>query len=344
MKCSVTFRHMKPSDPIREYAEDRIDRITRLIDRGGEAQVVLSVEKHLHVAHIEFLTEGALRIRSIEKSEDMYGSIDTADALGLLEKGLAYRDFTPPDEFAAAREAAKASSSGSFARLSRELASRVSEEEREERAQAGEPHAIRFRVPDGVTEWEDLVHGPTRFDNAEIDDLVILRSDGTPIYNLAVVSDDAEMAISHVIRGDDHISNTPKQILLYEAMGRPVPLFGHVPMILGPDGKRLSKRHGATAVESYGEQGILPEAMVNFLALLGWSPGTDEELLSLDDLVARFSMDRVLKKGAVFDTEKLFWFNAQYLAGKDPSELGDDLRARLGDTCHGWRHEARSGG
>ncbi|MGI9627704.1 MAG: glutamate--tRNA ligase, partial [Longimicrobiales bacterium] len=136
------------------------------------------------------------------------------EALGLLESGLAYRDFTSPEDFAAARDAAKAAGAGSFARLSRELAAKVSPQEQDERAEKGEPFAVRFRVPDGVTEWEDLVHGSLRFENDEIDDLVILRSDGTPTYNLAVVSDDADMNVTHVVRGDDHISNTPKQILL----------------------------------------------------------------------------------------------------------------------------------
>lgn len=252
-----------------------------------------------------------------------------SDARKLLGQGSAYRDFTSPEEFAAAREEAKGAGTGSFARLSRELASRVPEDEREARAVAGEPHAVRFRVPEGTTDWADMVHGDMRFENADIDDLVILRSDGTPTYNLAVVSDDAEMEITHVVRGDDHISNTPKQILLYEALGRPVPTFGHVPMILGPDGKRLSKRHGATAVEAYGDLGILPEAMVNFLALLGWSPGSDEELLSTEELVAEFSVERILKAGAVFDTEKLYWFNSQYLSRMDTAGLSKQVVEEL---------------
>ena len=250
-----------------------------------------------------------------------------ADALALLEAGRAYRDFTPAEELAEARQAAIAEGSGSVARLPRHLAERLTYEEREERAAAGEPHAIRFLVPDGRSEWDDMVHGPTGFENAEIEDLVILRSDGSPTYNLAVVSDDADMAITHVIRGDDHVSNTPKQILLYEALGKTVPRFGHVPMILGPDGKRLSKRHGATAVEAYGAEGILPEAMVNFLALLGWSPGNDQELFSLEELIQAFSMERVLKKGAVFDTDKLHWLNGQYLARIPAEELIEPVRA-----------------
>ena len=151
------------------------------------------------------------------------------DALRLLDKGRAYRDFTTQAEFAKARDAAVEAGTGTVARLSRELAARVPPGESRRRAEAGEPFAVRFLVPDGTTEWHDLVHGPTRFQNAQIDDFVILRSDGTPTYNLAVVSDDAAMAITHVVRGDDHISNTPKQILLYQALGETVPAFGHLP-------------------------------------------------------------------------------------------------------------------
>ena len=160
-----------------------------------------------------------------------------------------------------------------------------------------------------------------RFDNASIDDLVILRSDGSATYNMAVVSDDAHMGITHVVRGDDHLSNTPKQILLYRALERDVPTFGHVPMILGPDGKRLSKRHGATAVGEYEERGILPEAMVNFLALLGWSPGTDREIFGREELVQAFAMERVLRKSAVFDLEKLAAINGKHISLAEPERL-----------------------
>lgn len=254
-----------------------------------------------------------------------------SDAMRLLDAGRAYRDFTTQAEFARARDDAVEAGTGTVARLSRELAARVPPDEGRRRAEAGEAFAVRFLVPDGVTVWDDLVHGATRFDNGQIDDFVILRSDGTPTYNLAVVSDDADMEITHVVRGDDHISNTPKQILLYEALGEDVPAFGHLPMILGPDGKRLSKRHGAQAVGAFRDEGILPEAMVNFLALLGWSPGTDEELLSGGELVERFSLERVLKKGAVFDQAKLLWMNGRYIARMDPAEIAATLRGVLAD-------------
>ena len=175
-------------------------------------------------------------------------------------------------------------------------------------------------MPDGRTVVHDLVHGDIDFDHVNIEDFVVLRSDGYPTYHLSVVVDDVAMKITQVVRGDDHISNTPKQVLLYRAMNAPVPEFAHVPLILGPDKKRLSKRHGATSVGEYETQGYLPEAMVNFLALLGWSPGSDEELFTRDELIARFSLDGISGGNAVFNPEKLDWFNQQHimrLAGEE---------------------------
>ena len=249
-----------------------------------------------------------------------------ADVAKLLAGGAAYRDFTTAEELAAVR----AADPGRAVRYPREQAEHLSEGVSEERAAAGEPHAIRFRVPPGEIGWVDLVHGSSRFQNKDIEDLVLLRSDRTPTYNLAVASDDADMRISHVIRGDDHLSNTPKQILLLQALGAPVPSFAHVPMILGPDGKKLSKRHGTTALADYGAQGVLPVAMVNFLALLGWSPGTDEEVLDRLWLIDRFSLDRVLKKAAVFDPAKLDWLNGQHLSRTPAEELFPAVLAGLG--------------
>ena len=172
---------------------------------------------------------------------------------------------------------------------------------------------IRFRVPAGQTRFDDLVHGAIAFENEHIENFVILRSDGHPTYHLSVVVDDIDMAISHVVRGDDHISNTPKQILLYEAFGRPAPQFAHVPLIMGPDKKRLSKRHGATSVMEYQRLGYLPEAMVNFLALLGWSPGGDREVLTRDELKSLFTLEGISGGNAVFNIEKLDWFNQQHI-------------------------------
>lgn len=250
-----------------------------------------------------------------------------AAALQLLEAGKAYRDFSDPDQVRA--EAQERSMHPS--RVAREKADALGPEDSVRRAAAGEAFAIRFRVPDGETRFDDLVHGEMRFGNDDIDDLVILRSDGTSVYNLAVVSDDADMRITHVIRGDDHLSNTPKQVLLYRALGLPEPVFAHVPLILGPDGKRLSKRHGATAVGDYAAEGILPDAMVNFLALLGWSPGDDREYMTRDELVEAFDPSRILKKSSVFDAEKLSWLNGRHLGTRPAEELLEHIRARLSE-------------
>jgi glutamyl-tRNA synthetase len=200
--------------------------------------------------------------------------------------------------------------------------------------------AIRFRVTHEEVAWEDMVHGTIAFHGRDLEDFVILRADRTPVYNFAVVSDDVEMRITHVIRGDDHISNTPKQILLYRAFGKEPPAFGHVPMILGTDGKKLSKRHGATAVADYEQEGILPQAMVNFLALLGWSPGGDRELFfSLEEMVAAFSFEGVQKKAAVFDPQKLQWMNAEHMRHLGPGPLAALVGARVSDSLPGERLE-----
>ncbi|MBI2095026.1 MAG: glutamate--tRNA ligase, partial [Candidatus Omnitrophica bacterium] len=190
--------------------------------------------------------------------------------------------------------------------------------------------AILFRAPKaGKIVFEDLLHGAIEFDleghPSLAEDLVIFKSDGSPTYNFAVVCDDAEMGITHVIRGDDHISNTPKQLPLYEALGFKKPVFCHIPLILGPDRSRLSKRHGATSLREYLEEGFLPEAVVNYLALLGWSPGNNEEILPLEALVKKFELKRVLKTGAVFSREKLEWMNGQYIRKHGVPELTDKL-------------------
>ena len=243
-----------------------------------------------------------------------------ADVQRLLDTGRAYRCFCTTEELEQRRAAAAGTDPHAF-RYDRRCLTTVPPEEGARRAAAGDMHAVRFRVPDGITAWSDAVYERIEFKNADIEDFVILRSDGTPIYNMAVVSDDVAMQITHVIRGDDHVSNTPKQILLYEALEAAVPTFAHVPMILGADGKRLSKRHGATAVGEYRNQGILPEAMVNFLALLGWNPGTEEEVFTRDGLIQRFSLDGINRKSAVFDPKKLEWMNGQHIARMSMTEL-----------------------
>lgn len=240
-----------------------------------------------------------------------------ADVEVLLEAGLAYRCFAPKEELDDLR--AEARDKVLPFRYRRSAA--YDAEDAERRATAGEPHAVFYEVPPGDITFDDVVHGPTTVPGDSLDDFVVLRSDRTPVYNLAVVSDDVHMGITHVIRGDDHLSNTPKQILIYRALGADLPRFAHVPMILGPDGKRLSKRHGAASVEACREEGILPEALVNFLALLGWSPGDDRELMELPELIEAFSLDRILKKAGVFDPKKLEWLNGKYLDTVGPDRL-----------------------
>ncbi|MEE2862603.1 MAG: glutamate--tRNA ligase [Gemmatimonadota bacterium] len=258
-----------------------------------------------------------------------------ADATRLLEEGKAYRDFT--DTVAMRLEAKERGMHPS--RVVREKMMDLGAESAKQRAEAGEPFAIRLLVPDGETVFDDLVHGEMRFGNDDIDDLVILRSDGTPTYNLAVVSDDADMRITHVLRGDDHLSNAPKQVLLYRALGYPEPVFAHVPLILGSDGRKLSKRHGAMAVGDYAEEGIVPEAMMNFLALLGWSPGDDRELMTREELLGAFGMERLLKSASVFDIDKLEWLNGRHLDAYSDEELAKCLRDLLQEDdsfCSGF--------
>jgi len=189
-----------------------------------------------------------------------------------------------------------------------------------------EKSAVRFRCPQGgITIVNDLIRGSISFNNEELDDLVIERSDGWPTYNFAVVVDDGEMGITHVIRGDDHLNNTPRQILLYEAMGAAVPQFGHVPMILGADKARLSKRHGATSVMAYREMGYLPEALVNYLVRLGWSHG-DQEIFSIEELIHLFTLEAVGKSAAVFNPEKLLWLNQRYIKTYPEEKLVDTMK------------------
>ncbi len=192
-----------------------------------------------------------------------------------------------------------------------------------DRVRAGEPGALRFAVPEGgVTAFDDAVFGRVEFANAELEDFVLLRSDGVPTYHLSVVADDLDMRLTHVIRGADHISNTPKQVLQYQALGERLPIFAHLPLILGPDKSRLSKRHGATSVLAYQDMGIVPEAFRNFLGLLGWTPGVaGKEILSSDELIELFSLGGISKSNAVFDNDKLAWFNTEWIRRYSPQEL-----------------------
>jgi glutamyl-tRNA synthetase len=246
-----------------------------------------------------------------------------AMAAQLVTAGRAYYCYCTPEELQAKRVAAEQADGGW--KYDRTCAA-LPPQDIVDREARGMPHAVRFRVPAGMVRFDDLVHGTIAVDAGIIEDFVILRSDGQPTYQLSVVSDDVEMAITHVVRGDDHISNTPKQILLYEAVGAPLPQFAHVPLILGSDKKRLSKRHGATSVSEYARQGYLPEAMVNFLALLGWSPGTDQEIFDREELSRVFRLEGIGGGNAVFNQEKLDWFNQQHIARLAPDELAQRLR------------------
>jgi glutamyl-tRNA synthetase len=237
----------------------------------------------------------------------------------LVGSGRGYHCYCTPEMLRQRREAAPAGGGGEGWKYDR-VCLALTAERRAALEAGGAPRAVRFKVPDGRTGFEDLVHGPIGFQGEHLEDFVVLRSDGHPTYHLSVVADDIDMRITHVVRGDDHISNTPKQVLLYQAFEAPLPQFAHVPLILGPDRKRLSKRHGATSVTEYRRLGYLPEAMVNFLALLGWSPGTDQELFSRDELVAAFTLEGISGGNAVFNPEKLDWFNGQHLARLPPAE------------------------
>lgn len=237
----------------------------------------------------------------------------------LLESGHAYYCFCTSEELEQEKKALEEQHASS--QMYSGKCRGISLEEAKKRIAAGEKAAIRFRMPQKEIKFDDLVRGELSFDGKLLGDMVIVRRDGVPTYNYAVVIDDALMAITHVLRGDDHISNTPKQIVIYEALGFATPKFGHISMILGEDGTRLSKRHGATSVEEYQKNGILSEALVNFLALLGWSPEGDREFFTRDELVAEFSLERVAKSPAVFNTTKLRWMNGNYIRKMADADL-----------------------
>jgi len=250
---------------------------------------------------------------------DLYRAV----AAQLLDGGSAYRCFCGVQERRGNYTENAYAATHECAALSNEASQSL--------ASSGKPFAIRFRVPPGRTSFTDRVMGKIKIENSILEDFVLLRSDGVPTYHLSVVVDDMDMEITHVIRGADHISNTPKQILIYRAAGRPVPEFAHLPLILGPDKQRLSKRHGATSVMAYADDGYQPEAFFNFLSLLGWSPGDDREIFSRDELTALFSLEGVGKANAVFGLDKLDWFNSSYLRNMPLDKLRElavaDLRA-----------------
>ena len=240
-------------------------------------------------------------------------------AMELLEKGSAYRCYCSPQELEERRnEARKRGEPPRYDGRCREL---TPVEKRALEAQ-GKSWVIRLRTPDsGATTVRDLIRGDVTFDNLVIGDFVIMKSDGMPTYNFACVVDDASMRITHVIRGDEHVSNTPRQVMIYQALGLPLPAFAHVPMILAADRSKLSKRHGATSVEEFREAGFLPEAILNYLVLLGWSPGDGQEFMNLPEMVDKFSLERISSTPAIYDVTKLAWMNGHYLRQADPDRL-----------------------
>jgi len=244
----------------------------------------------------------------------------------LVAKGLAYYCFCSPEEIEKRRQAAQAG--GEHWKYDRRCL-KLSQEEKKGFLAEGRPAAIRFLVPEGVTEYEDLVHGPISVENKNLEDFVLLRSDGLPTYHLSVVVDDLDAKITHVIRGDDHISNTPKQILLYRAFGAPVPQFAHLPLILGPDRKKLSKRHGDTSVLNFRDKGYLSLAFFNFMAQLSWSPGPEERVYAVEEMVREFSLERISKGSPVFDLAKLEWLNSKLINEMSVAELIEYLRPWL---------------
>ena len=238
----------------------------------------------------------------------------------LLSSGKAYRCFASKEELEQIR---KEAGSYHYSGLWRNKSDNDINIELEKKT----PFTIRLRSPnDGHTVFNDMIYGNISISNSEIDDFIIARSDGSPVYNFTNVIDDQNMNITHVVRGEDHISNTPKQILIYKAFSWEPPIFAHLPMILGEDKKRLSKRHGATGVQSYRDEGFQPESLLNYLALLGWNPGTEEEIMGLDQLVSKFDISKVQKKAAVFDQKKLNWISSQHLALQNDQDILDRIR------------------
>ncbi len=306
-----------------------------LFARGRGGRFILRIEDTDRERSSPEMVEdilGALRWLGLDWDEGPFLQSERLDryrqvANQLLSANQAYRCFCSTAELTAKRQAAAASGKPwKYDATCRGLSpDRVSE-----RQARGMPSVVRFKGPrEGEVAFEDRIFGRIAHRTEQIEDFVLVRSDGMPTYHLGVVLDDLDMKISHVMRGADHISNTPKQILLYRALQRPVPEFAHLPLILGPDRTRLSKRHGATAVTTYRDQGYLPAPFCNFLALLGWSSKSEAESLSTDELIRRFALEGVNKSNAVFDLEKLAWFNSQYLRNAPAERLFPLIRAEL---------------
>lgn len=254
----------------------------------------------------------------------------------LLESRKAYRCWCTPEELKEMQEDARRNKVNS---LYDRRCLRLPDDEKRRRLESGMPAAMRLFIPEGSISFQDLIVGDVNRNNDEIDDLIIARSDGRATYNMAVVVDDYEMRISHVIRGNDHIANTFKQIHIYRALGIEPPQFAHLPLILGADRSKMSKRHGATAVTDYAKMGYLKEAVVNFIALLGWSPGEDREIMTVEEMIQAFSLERINPTNAIFDINKLKWMNGEYIRKYDDNRLVDLIRPFLiekGLTTNLW--------
>lgn len=274
--------------------------------------------------YIESIIEG-MNWLGLDWDEGPFRQTDRFDiyrkhAEQFLAEGKAYRCYCTAEELEANRQAAQNTGhTPSYDRRCRKLKEPITDK----------PYSIRFKMPtEGDTVVSDLIHGNVLFENTQLDDLIIVRSDGTPTYNFCVVVDDYEMRITHVVRGDDHLNNTPKQVHIYRALGYEVPKFAHLPMILGADKTRLSKRHGATSVLAYREMGYIPEALVNYLVRLGWSHG-DQEVFSQQELIQHFQLDHIGKSASVFNPEKLLWLNAEYMKITSPARLYELVRPFL---------------
>tara|TARA_B100000029_G_scaffold469650_1_gene507702 strand:- start:14584 stop:16008 length:1425 start_codon:yes stop_codon:yes gene_type:complete len=250
----------------------------------------------------------------------------------LLKDGIAYRCFCSIEDLALERE--KAQKLKKLYRYSGKCKN-LSNDELKLRLNRADPFCVRILIPEGKTRFNDSVYGLIEVNHKEIDDFIILRTDSTPTYNFTVVIDDLDMGINWVIRGEDHLANTPKQIIIYNSLKLKPPNFCHLPMILGPNGQRLSKRHSATGVQEYRDAGVIPGGLLNYLALLGWSPGEEQEIFEFEELIDEFSIDKVVKKGAVFDDKKLNWVCGQHLSNKESNELLFEMRELYGD----WQHD-----
>jgi glutamyl-tRNA synthetase len=291
--------HLRIEDTDRQRSSDEM---TREILNG------------LHWLGIDWDDEPLIQSSRIERHRD--------ECLRLLAEGKAYWCYCSQEELESKRAAAE-QAGGAF--LYDRTCRALTAEDRAHNDAADRSRVLRFAVPDARITFSDIVHDETSFSHEELDDFVLLRSDGTPTYMVAVVVDDHDMGVTHVLRGDDHLSNTPKQFLLYKAFGYEAPMFGHLPLILGADKKRLSKRHGATSLGEFQQRGYLASTVFNFLALLGWSPGDDREIMSREELIDAFDVRRILKKSSVFDEEKLRWMNGQHIRRLDTDTLLDEV-------------------